>query len=98
MHDPHRPFRSSPDREKARGMGLTRVPTSQLKAMLAHVHRKELACPVTPAQLAPLGFQAESESIMSTLRGMDEAATRSLLVAVIAERMVFEADVESGAS
>lgn len=78
--------------DKAGGMGLTHVSTAQLRALLRHVHRNEIACPITPAQLAPMGFQGESETLMGSLRGLDETATRALLTAVIAERMVFGDD------
>jgi len=76
--------------DRTQGLGLTRVPTEQLRALLRHVHRAEIACPVTPGQLAPLGLQAHSEWLMGTLRGLDAAATRAILVAVIAERMAAE--------
>ena len=68
-------------------LGLTRLTTEQLKDLLRFVYREELTCPITPAQLAPLGFQGESESIMNTMRNLDAHATRAVLIAVIAERM-----------
>ncbi len=77
--------------DRAQGMALTRVPTEQLKLLLRCVHREEIACPITPAQLAPLGLQGDSEWLMGSLRGLDAKATRAVLVAVLAERLAAEA-------
>jgi hypothetical protein len=68
-------------------MALTGVPTQELKQLLRLVHRNELALPITPAALAFAGFQHRVEELMQSLRGLDEAGTRAVLVAVLAERM-----------
>lgn len=78
--------------DRSQGMALTRVPTEQLKQLLRCVYREQIACPITPAQLAPLGFQEDSEWLMGSLRGLDAAATRAVLVAVLAERIAAEDD------
>ncbi len=67
--------------------GLTEVPTEDLKRTLLAVHRNDLPCPVTPDTLACVGLQDRSAHLMDTLRGLDAAAVRAVLVAVIAERM-----------
>jgi len=66
--------------------GLTTVSGDELKSLLRHLHRGELACPVTPGELARFGFQDRSEPLLHTLRGLDEAAVRAVIVAVLAER------------
>jgi hypothetical protein len=67
-------------------LGLTQVATDDLKALLRHVHRGDLACPVTPEGLARVGLQDRTEGILHGLRGLDEAGVRAVLVAVLAER------------
>ncbi|MBW2524636.1 MAG: hypothetical protein JRI23_10695 [Deltaproteobacteria bacterium] len=66
--------------------GLTAVPTDDLKSLLRYIHRGEVTCPVTPGELARIGLQDRSEPILHVLRGLDEAAARAVLVAVLAER------------
>jgi hypothetical protein len=41
---------------------------------------------VTPGSLAALGLQDWSEALLGTLRGLEEAGIRAVLVAVLAER------------
>lgn len=67
-------------------MGLKGVPTEQLRTLLRAVYRKETTVPVTPASLAALGLQDWSESVLGTLRELDEKAVHAVLVAVLAER------------
>ena len=67
-------------------MALTGVPTRELEQLLRHQYRGELESPVTVAGLARVGLQHRSEELMQSLRGLDEAGVRAVLVAVIAER------------
>ena len=41
-------------------LGLRSVSTEELRTLLKMVHSGQIACPVTPAQLAPLKFQHHS--------------------------------------
>lgn len=68
--------------------GLTIVPTAELRELLRYLHRGQVQCPLSPGDLARVGLQDRSEPIMATLRGLDEAAARAVLVAVLAERGV----------
>ena len=67
-------------------MALTGVPTPELEQLLRHQYRGELGVPVTVAELARVGLQHRAEEIMQSLRGLDGAGVRAVLVAVIAER------------
>ena len=67
-------------------LALTGVDTSDLEQLLRLVHRGELETPLTPPALALAGFQHRVEELMQSLRGLDEAGTRAVLVAVLAER------------
>jgi hypothetical protein len=66
--------------------GLVTVGTEQLRILLRAVHRRETLVPVTPGSLAALGLQDWSEALLGTLRGLEEAGIRAVLVAVLAER------------
>jgi hypothetical protein len=68
-------------------MALTGVPTEELKQLLRLVHRGEIAMPITPVSLAFVGLQHRAAELMQSLRGLDDAGTRAVLVAVLAERM-----------
>ncbi len=68
-------------------LGLTQVPTEDLKTLLHYLHQGEINCPVTPSELARIGLQDRAEAILSTVRGLDASALRAVLVAVIAERL-----------
>lgn len=68
------------------GRGLLDLSTDALKRLLGHLHRGELACPVNPQNIAGAGFQYKSAELMSTLRDLDEAGVRAVLVCVLAER------------
>ena len=67
------------------GKALTEVATEDLVALLRHVHRGELGCPITPAGLGEHRL-LRLQDALGFLTGLDEAATRAVLVAVIAER------------
>lgn len=71
-------------------LALTGVPTQELKQLLRHVHRGEIETPITPAALTRFGLQHRSEELMQSLRGLDEAGVRAVLVAVTAERLEVE--------
>lgn len=68
-------------------MALTGVPTNELEQMLRYIHRGELPTPLSPAAVALVGLQHRSEDIMQSMRGLDEAGVRAVLVAVLAERL-----------
>lgn len=67
--------------------GLVGVGTEDLKKAFALLVRGELACPLTPWELARNGFQHCSEDFLDCLRGLDESAVRAVLTAVLAERL-----------
>lgn len=67
-------------------LGLTDVPTRDLRRALLHLHRGELDCPVTIISLTRIGLQHRVELLLPHLRGLDEVAVRAVLVAVLAER------------
>jgi hypothetical protein len=67
--------------------GLTRVHTEALKRALSALHRGEVSCPLTVAELARVGLQHCAEDLLETLRDLDEKAVRAVLVAVLAERL-----------
>ncbi len=71
-------------------MALTGVPSDELKLLLRYIHRREVACPITPVEIARIGLQNRSAELMQSLRGLDEAGTRAVLVAVLAERLAAE--------
>jgi hypothetical protein len=68
-------------------MALTDVPTIELERLLRFVYRQEIELPITPVGLARVGLQHRSEEFMQSLRGLDEAGVRAVLVAVVAERI-----------
>ncbi len=65
--------------------GLTRVKTSDLKAVLRAVHREELPCPITQVGLAMVGLLRLGDSL-DILHGLDQAGVRATLVVAISER------------
>lgn len=71
---------------KIGAQGLVEVPESELRALLGHVYRGTLPCPLDVAGLARVGLQHRAEVILHHLRRLDAIAVRSVLVAVIAER------------
>lgn len=73
--------RSGPD------IGLRYLPTEVLKKLLRHLHHGEVECPLRPIPLAALGLQVHAERLLGTLRGLDAAGVRAVLVAVLAERI-----------
>ena len=71
---------------RAAGSGLTPVPTADLKKALSALHAGDLDCPPTVIGLGRVGLQHVSEELLDSLRGLDAAAVRAVLVAVLAER------------
>ena len=71
-------------------MALTGVPTEEIKALLRNVYRGEIAFPITTAGLALVGLQHRAEEILQSLRSLDEAGVRAVLIAVAAERIAVE--------
>ncbi len=65
---------------------LTRVPTAALVALMRHVHRGSLECPLTPVSLALTGLQDASDHLMPALRGLDRRGVTAVIAAVLAER------------
>lgn len=72
------------------GLGLTDVPTTPLKTLLRALHREEIECPLTPVALIAIGLQDHASVLLGHLRGLDRAAVRAVVVAVIAERVAHE--------
>ncbi|MCY1056875.1 hypothetical protein [Nannocystis sp. SCPEA4] len=66
---------------------LVRVPTEDLKRLLALLHRGELQCPLTPVEVTRCGFQVHMESLLGHLRGLESPAVRAVLTAVLSERI-----------
>lgn len=69
---------------------LVRVPTADLKKALALIHHGEIQCPLTPVEIARCGLQQHMESLLGHLRGLDAAAVRAVLTAVLSERIAAE--------
>lgn len=67
-------------------MALTGVPTEDLERLLRLLHRGQVEAPLSPAAIACVGLQHRSEELLQSLRGLDEAGVRAVLVAVLAER------------
>ncbi|NVB41030.1 hypothetical protein G6O69_24530 [Pseudenhygromyxa sp. WMMC2535] len=71
-------------------MALTGVSTEALEKLLRHLYRNEIEAPFTPVNLSLVGMQYATEMLMQSLRGLDQAGVRAVLVAVIAERRAQE--------
>lgn len=67
------------------GMGLTRVPESELTQLLLWLHQGKLVIPFQRVHALSAGFPYLSEH-GDVLFGLDAAGLRAVLVAVIAER------------
>lgn len=74
------------------GKALVSIPTADLRAMLARLHRGELRCPITHAALVVAGLPHLVDRV-AFLSGLDESAVRAVLVGVIAERSATERDL-----
>ncbi|MFT7625335.1 MAG: hypothetical protein ACI9WU_004526 [Myxococcota bacterium] len=69
-----------------RGLGLTKVPTADIKQLLLAIHHGKLNFPLYPAEVACIGLQHRVEAFMESMRFLDERGVRAVLVAVLAER------------
>jgi len=67
-------------------LGLTSIRDRSLETLLRAIHREQTQVPLTPAGLAALGLQEDSNLLLGHLRGLDAKAVRAVLVAVLAER------------
>lgn len=65
---------------------LTRVPVEDLQALLRHLHHGVITAPLKAEDLARIGLQYRQEDLLGSMRGLDEAGIRAVLVAVLAER------------
>ena len=68
------------------GQGLSQVKTEALVPLLRVLHRGELRFPLTIDELSRVGLQHTAGELLATLRQLDEAGVRAVLVAVLAER------------
>ncbi|MEZ4452015.1 MAG: hypothetical protein R3B09_21305 [Nannocystaceae bacterium] len=73
--------RSGPD------LALRQVPTDALKTLLRHVHHGTIELPLAPVPLVAIGLQDQVERLLGAMRGLESAAVRAVLVAVLAERL-----------
>ena len=71
------------------GAALTAVSTGELRALLRALHRGTLRCPISHPELLRAGLPALVDRV-GFLQGLDEAASRAVLTAVIAERAAAE--------
>ncbi len=65
--------------------GLKDVKSSDLKLILRAVHRGELPCPIDRIGLATTGLLRLGDDL-ETLRGLDLAGVKAVIIAVLAER------------
>lgn len=71
-------------------VGLTAVSSDALRALLRHVHRGEVALPLTIGELTRTGLQYCAVDLLAHLRGLTQEGVVAVLTAVIAERMQVE--------
>ncbi len=67
------------------GAGLTDVPTRDLEILLSRLHGGQLEAPISHPTLLRAGLPHLVDKL-GFLQGLDAAASRAVLVAVIAER------------
>ena len=67
-------------------IGLTSLPTDQLRTVLRALHRGELTAPLDIVALTRIGLQEPAERILRQLRGLDGTGAKTVLVCVLAER------------
>jgi hypothetical protein len=70
---------------KLGAIGLSRVRTPDLHALLRAVHRGELPCPITQTNLGLIGLLRLGDDL-GHLHGLDARAAIAVIVAVLAER------------
>jgi hypothetical protein len=66
--------------------GLRDIKTDELKRMLLLLHRGELRCPLDAGGLTAAGLFPLIDRV-GLLHGLDAAAVRAVVVAVLAERL-----------
>jgi hypothetical protein len=76
-------------RDPPLGAALTQVPTRDLETLLARLHKGQLTTPITHQTLLVAGLPHLVDRL-GFLSGLDVAAARAVLVAVIAERRAIE--------
>ena len=71
------------------GLGLTEVPTGDLKKLLRAIHRGEVPFPLNTSIFMTMGMNrmANGGTVFS---GLDERAARAVLTSVLAERLKWE--------
>ena len=67
-------------------IGLTSLPTDQLRTVLRALHRGEITAPLDIVALTRIGLQEPAERILRQLRGLDGAAAKTVLGCVLADR------------
>ena len=77
------------------GAALTGAPTEELEVLLRAVHRGTITYPLERTTLLLMGLNGLADHA-DLLVGLDERGVRSVLVAVLAERRVAHARLESG--
>jgi hypothetical protein len=66
--------------------GLTAVSSESLRVLLRHVHRGEVALPLTIGELTRTGLQYCALELLAQLRTLDRAGVVAVVTAVLAER------------
>ncbi len=69
------------------GLGLSEVPTRDLKKLLKALHRNEIPFPFQKSNLLSMGMNRLAENGGAFLSGLDERSLRTVLTCVIAERL-----------
>ena len=67
-------------------LGLVDVTDADLEKALRALHKGDFDLPASPIGLARIGLQHCSAPLLATLRDLDAAGVRAVLVAVLAER------------
>ena len=67
-------------------LGLSEVPTSDLKKFLRAIHRQEVPFPLNRSTVMTMGMNRLANAC-DPICGLDERATRAVLICVLAERM-----------
>ncbi len=71
------------------GLGLTEIPTRDLKKLLRAIHRQQVPFPLNSSIFMTMGMNRVATS-GSILCGLDERAARAVLTSVLAERLNHE--------
>ena len=69
------------------GLGLTEVPTDELKALFRLVHQKRVPVPLEKTHLLAMGFNRLADNGGEFLVGLNESALRAFLTCILAERI-----------